>query len=188
MRTLLGLFSFVILAWPALGEADAWDDLLNDIDSVVTEVSGVVSDVDGMVSGVNEVVEAIDGSSTTTTTTTTTSAEGATGLFNPETVFPAWGDGGEVTGVIGSNQGALNQGESRLIVYFIPKIIELMIWLLAPVVTVLFMYSGLQFVWGGDREEEVTKARTFFRSAVLGLTFIVLSYSLMKAVFFILAI
>lgn len=108
-------------------------------------------------------------------------------MFNPNNVFPAWGEGGEVTGVIGSNNGALNQGEGRLLLYFIPKIVEIMIWIVAPLVTVMFLYSGFTFIYAGDREEEVTKARDFFKFAVIGLTFIVLSYSIMKSVFFLIA-
>ena len=89
--------------------------------------------------------------------------------------------------MIGSNSGALNQGESRLLLYFIPKVVELLIWIVAPIITVLFIYSGFIYIYAGDREDEITKARDFFKYAVKGLTFIVLSYSISKAVFFIIA-
>jgi hypothetical protein len=144
---------------------------VNEIGNIGNSVGGVVSEINALTSG----------SGATTTTTGT----GEAGMFNPNVLFPAWGEGGQVTGVIGSNDGALNQGEGRLIIYFIPKIVELLIWLVAPIVTIMFLYSGITFVYAGDREEEVKKARDFFRFAVIGLTFIVLSYSIMKAVFFI---
>lgn len=146
---------------------------------VVNQVGGIANGIGGIVSGINSITGGGSGGAATTSTTS------QPGAFNPDTVFPAWGEGGQVTGVIGSNVGALNQGEGRLLLYFIPKIIELLIWLVAPIITVMFMYSGFVFVYAGDREEEVTKARDFFRFAVIGLVFIVLSYSIMKAVFFI---
>lgn len=151
---------------------------IDQVQNAVNEVGNIGNSIGGVISEVN----ALTGGAGPTTTTTGTSGAG---MFNPNVLFPAWGEGGQVTGVIGSNDGALNQGEGRLIIYFIPKIIELLIWLVAPIVTVMFLYAGFTFVYAGDREEEVKKARDFFQYAVIGLTFIVLSYSLMKAVFFI---
>lgn len=147
--------------------------------NVVNEVGNIGNSIGGVIAEVN----ALTGGSGSTTTTTGTSGAG---MFNPNVLFPAWGEGGQVTGVIGSNNGALNQGEGRLIIYFIPKIVELLIWLVAPIITVMFLYAGVTFVYAGNQEEEVKKAKDFFSFAVIGLIFIVLSYSIMKAVFFIL--
>jgi len=156
------------------GLAEAIDQgqaAVNDIGNIGNGIGGIASEINAITSGAGP----------TTTTTGTSEA----GMFNPNVLFPAWGEGGQVTGVIGSNNGALNQGEGRLLIYFIPKIVELLIWLVAPIITIMFLYSGIIFVYAGDREEEVKKARDFFKFAVIGLTFIVLSYSIMKAVFFI---
>lgn len=148
-------------------------------------VTGALQQVDGFINGGAEAVEpitdAIEGVGDFLGTNQNTN-----GNFDANKFFPAWGDGGRVRGVIGSNNGPLNQGPGKLLIYFIPKVIELLIWVVAPVITVMFMYSGIQFIYGGDREEEVKKARDFFRYAAIGLVFVVLSYSFMKAVFFIL--
>ena len=148
-------------------------------------VTGVLQQVGGAITGGAEAVEpitdAIEGVGDFLGTN-----QSATGNFDANKFFPAWGDGGRVRGVIGSNNGALNQGPSKLLIYFIPKVIELLIWVVAPVITVMFLYAGVQFIYGGDREEEIKKARDFFRYAAIGLVFVVLSYSFMKAVFFIL--
>lgn len=180
----VSLFTFLATQEVVHAQFSGLTQTINDasdaVDQVVTVGNQVGSIADG-INGIGAELDAINGDSGPTTTTTGTSQPG---MFNPSNVFPAWGEGGQVTGVIGSNNGALNQGNSKLLLYFIPKIIELMIWLVAPIVTVMFLYSGFTFVYAGDREEEVTKARDFFTYAVIGLTFIVLSYSIMKAVFF----
>ncbi|NCP67677.1 hypothetical protein GW756_05405 [bacterium] len=180
MRLLISaIFAATVFGLLTTGSASAQLEQLtngiNQANNVVNQVGGIVNDINSITGG---------GGGGGGSTTTSAPAPGA-GMFNPDTVFPAWGEGGQVTGVIGSNVGALNQGEGRLLIYFIPKIVELMIWLVAPIITIMFLYSGIIFVYAGDREEEVKKARDFFRFAVIGLVFIVLSYSIMKAVFFI---
>jgi|GEM_PF-7028172 len=184
MRLLLTLLAFVLLALPGSGLAQSSG--LSGLSDTLTGVQGAVDQVGGVVGQVGGIVSDIESIGNGGGNFSGGESSSNSGMFNPDAVFPAWGEGGQVTGVIGTNNGALNQGESRLIIYFIPKIIELMIWIVAPIITVMFIYAGLQFIWGGDREEEVKKSRDFFRGAVIGLIFIVLSYSLMKAVFFIL--
>lgn len=175
MRLFLTAAILVLMALPGLGLAQSND--LSELTGALNQVGGVVGQVGDIVGDVKSIGNG---------TFSSGKSSSNSGMFNPNTLFPAWGEGGQVTGVVGTNYGALNQGESRLILYFIPKIIELMIWIVAPIITVMFIYAGLQFIWGGDREEEVKKSRDFFKGAVIGLIFIVLSYSLMKAVFFIL--
>jgi len=183
----VSLFTFLVLQNAAEARFQGATNTINDasdaLDDVATGINTVGDIADG-IGGIGAEINAINGGGGATTTTTGTSQAG---MFNPNNVFPAWGEGGQVTGVIGSNNGALNQGDGRLLLYFIPKIVELLIWIVAPLVTLMFLYAGFTFVYAGDREEEVTKARDFFKFAVIGLTFIVLSYSIMKAVFFIIA-
>ncbi len=107
--------------------------------------------------------------------------------FNPNAVFPAWGGGGQVQGVLGSNSGDITSGSGRLIIYFIPKVIEILILVTAPIVFVMFILAGLKFIYAAQDEEQVKKARDFFRYGVVGILFIVISYSLMKAIYFIFA-
>ncbi len=174
------------LSTPVQAQFEGLTGAINDIGDAVDDVQTVGGQIGGIADGIGGIGAEIDalggGGSGTPSTATGTSNPG---MFNPDQLFPAWGEGGQVTGVIGSNVGALNQGEGRLLIYFIPKLVELMIWIVAPLVTVMFLYAGITFVYAGDREEEVKKARDVFRYGVIGLTFIVLSYSIMKAVFFI---
>ena len=105
--------------------------------------------------------------------------------FDPNAIFPAWGNGGRVIGVIGSNGGSLQTGSGKLILYYMPLIINTLITVSAAVVFVMLIMAGLYFVWG--EEEEVKKAKKFFVYGIIGILFIVGSYSLMKAVYYMIA-
>lgn len=105
--------------------------------------------------------------------------------FEPESVFPTW-DQNTPSGVIGKNQGALKTGESRLILYFVPRLIDILLKFVSPIIAVMFIYSGIRFVYAGDSDDQLTESKKFFHYALMGFVFIVLSYSIMKAVYFLL--
>lgn len=107
--------------------------------------------------------------------------------FDPNAIFPAWGNGGRVTGTIGSNGGSLQTGEGKLALYYIPRVINFLITITSACVFVMFVFSGMRFIYAGGDEEELKKAKTFFTYGLIGLIFIVASYSLMKAVYFVIA-
>ena len=107
--------------------------------------------------------------------------------FDPNAIFPAWGNGGRVVGTIGSNGGSLQTGSGKLILYYIPRVINFLITITSALVFMMFMMSGMRFIYSGGDEEELKKAKTFFTYGMIGLIFIVTSYSLMKAVYFIIA-
>jgi hypothetical protein len=48
----------------------------------------------------------------------------------------------------------------------------------------MFVYTGIRFIMAGGDEDELNKSKEFFTYASIGLGFIVLSYSVMKAVYF----
>ncbi|MCK5460575.1 hypothetical protein KAI58_01165 [Candidatus Gracilibacteria bacterium] len=106
--------------------------------------------------------------------------------FNPTELFPSWEDEGhQVVGILGKNEGDLNTGESRLLLYFIPNLTTILMKLVAPIVMVMFFYSGIRFIYAGDNEEQVKESKEFFQYGIMGIAFIVLSFSFMKAVYFI---
>ncbi len=113
--------------------------------------------------------------------------------YNSNAVFPTWNDQ-NMLGVIGRNEKAktreeelaqLRYGETRLLVYFIPRIIDLLLKFVAPIVVVMFIYAGVQFIYAGDSDDQLESSKKFFQWAIMGTIFIVLSYSLMKSVYFI---
>lgn len=114
--------------------------------------------------------------------------------FNSDLVFPAWKQGeGGVSGVIGKNAGVETSetlwnrsAETGWLLSYIPQIINILMKFLAPILAVMLIYSGLRMVYAGDDENELSSAKQFFGFAVWGLIVIAISFSLMKAVYFVL--
>jgi len=107
--------------------------------------------------------------------------------FNPDQLFSAWGGGGGVRGVIGSNSGSMQEGEGKLILYFIPKISDALVTIAAPMIFIMLVWSGLRYIYAGDDEEKIKGAKEFFTYGSVGLLAIVLAYSILKAVYFLFA-
>ncbi len=107
--------------------------------------------------------------------------------FDPNQLFSAWGNGGSVTGVIGSNGGDLQQGTGKLIIYFIPKVSDALVTISAPVIFVMLIAAGFKYITAGDDEEKIKSSKEFFTYGTIGLLVIVLAYSILKAVYFLFA-
>ncbi len=119
--------------------------------------------------------------------------------FDANQIFPTWEKEGDasteknkVEGVIGKNkdapQDAKDQGEmEKLALLYIPTLIDILLKFIAPIVMAMFVYSGIQFVYAGDEEEKLNKSKDFFSYALMGVVFIVTSYSIMKVVYYLLA-
>ena len=106
-------------------------------------------------------------------------------------LFPDWKEYAEddeaiLKGVIGKNPSDIETTDKRLFQY-IPRITNLLLKFVAPMMVVLTIYAGVRFITAGGEEEEISKSRQFFLYAVIGLAFIVLSYSLMRVVYNLLA-
>lgn len=104
------------------------------------------------------------------------------------TLFPGWKGEGEteedteaISGVIGEN------ADGKRAFQYIPRITDLLLKFLAPIMVGLVIFAGLRFIYAGSDEEEITKSKNFFIYASIGLLFIVLSYSIMRAVYFLLS-
>ena len=107
----------------------------------------------------------------------------AVNQFDPNVVFPTW-DQVPMQGVIGKNAGSLKDGESRLILYFIPHLINILLKVVGPLVAVMFIFAGIRFIYAGDTDDQLEASKKFFHHVLMGIVFIVLSYSIMKAVYF----
>ncbi|PID70403.1 hypothetical protein CSB37_01795 [bacterium DOLZORAL124_38_8] len=100
-------------------------------------------------------------------------------------LFPGWKDDldlsvddkSSIPGVIGTEKDQVR------IFQYIPRIIDLLLKVVAPIVVVLVLYTGVRLVSGGEDPEEHEKAKDFFVYALIGLAFIVLSYSIMRTVY-----
>jgi hypothetical protein len=102
--------------------------------------------------------------------------------FNAAEVFPSWGDVAvKVDGVIGEN------GDMNLILQYVPSIINIMMEIIAPIVLVMFILSGIRFISADGKDEDLQKAKALFFDGVLGLVLIAISYSVIKAVYFLFA-
>ncbi|MCF7812525.1 hypothetical protein K9M59_02930 [Candidatus Gracilibacteria bacterium] len=76
-------------------------------------------------------------------------------------------------------------GDQRFLPTYLPRLIDILLKFVAPIVLVMFLYSGIRFIYAGDDEEELSKAKQFFTYALMGVLFIVLSYSVIKSLYFI---
>ena len=79
-----------------------------------------------------------------------------------------------------------NQDDKRAFQY-LPRIIDLAIKFIAPIIVVLVIVAGVKFINAGSDEAELNKAKEFFMYALIGLAFIILRYTIMRAVYYLIA-
>jgi len=102
--------------------------------------------------------------------------------FNPTDLFPSWDEEvNKVQGVAGENTGEKN----KLFLQIVPVIIDLLLKFAAPAAFIMMVFAGIRFIYANDNEEERGNAQKFFMYTAIGLLIIVLSYSIMRAVYFI---
>ncbi len=78
-------------------------------------------------------------------------------------------------------------GDQKFGLQYIPRIIDILLKFVAPIVMIMFIFSGIRLIYASGNDEDLEKSKTFFMYALLGVIFIVVSYSLMKALYFFLA-
>ncbi len=100
--------------------------------------------------------------------------------FNSEELFPAWAGKADVKvdGVIGKNT------DKNLILQYVPPIINIIMKIIAPIVLVMFIISGMRFISANGNDEDLQKAKALFVDGFLGLIWIVAGYSIVKAIYF----
>lgn len=101
--------------------------------------------------------------------------------FNDSTYFP--GKKIEKFQGIGTRGEVNGRGDSQMLLYYIPTITNILLWIIAPLVVGILLFSGVQFIYSGDDEEQLSSSKKFFQYGVMGIIFIFVSYSLMNAVY-----
>jgi hypothetical protein len=102
-------------------------------------------------------------------------------------LFPTWTKTSEnsppfpVSGVQGE------PGDEKLLMHYIPDVISVLLKFVAPIVLIMFVYSGFRFIYAGSNEEDVTKSKEFFMYSLIGIALVILSYSLIKVLYFVLS-
>lgn len=118
-----------------------------------------------------------DATTASTLNATGTSNEAA---YSPDDLFPTWDNGAyKVQGIAGENKGEKN----KLFLQVVPRLIDLLIQFVAPIVFVMMVWAGLRFIYSHGNEEDREKAKNFFLYTVIGLLVIVMSYSIIKALY-----
>ncbi len=100
--------------------------------------------------------------------------------FNASEVFPSWNDG-TVEGVVGTNS------DMNFILQYVPLLINIMMKIIAPIVLVVFILAGIRFISANGNDDDLQKAKALFKQGVLGLVCIAISYSVIKAIYFLFA-
>lgn len=129
-----------------------------------------------------------------TDSTTASSRNEGNVRFDSRELFPTWDrDGGDadMVGVIGENKdGRDDKGEKngteKLALNFLPRVIDILMKFVAPIVVIIFVWTGIRFIYAGSDDEALSKSKNMFQYAAIGLAFIVLSYTIMKIVYFLL--
>lgn len=92
-----------------------------------------------------------------------------------------------VAGVVGTNQDGKGIFSESLLMNYIPRLINILLKFVAPLVMASMVYAGIRFVYAGSNEEELSQAKQIFTYTLMGAIFVVLSYSIMKALYFLLS-
>lgn len=117
--------------------------------------------------------------------------ENTGGSFDADCLFPAWATKNnkkdskreEIQGVYGKNKDGENGGD-KIALSLIPNIINIILKFISPIVVAMFIFAGIRFIYAGSDEEDLNKAKDFFLYAGIGLAFIIMSYTLMKVLYF----
>jgi hypothetical protein len=91
------------------------------------------------------------------------------------------------SGLIGKSGESNESGETQSLLLYIPKFTNILIWTVAPIIAGMFIFAGIQFVYAGGDEEQLNSSKQFFQYGIMGIIFIFASYSLMLAVYKIIA-
>ena len=109
------------------------------------------------------------------------------GQFDADCLFPAWASEDsnheskeEVQGVYGKNN------DGKIAMAIIPNIIDIILKFISPIVVIMFIFAGVKFIYAGSDEEDLNSAKDFFLYGGIRLAFIIMSYTLMKVIYFLL--
>ena len=118
------------------------------------------------------------------------------GVYNPtDGLFPSWRINDDIApeeafpkvqGVVGINQDGADGHSEKLLMLYIPHLINILLKFVAPLIMAAMIYAGIRFVYAGSNEEELSQAKQIFTYTLMGALFVILSYSIMKALYFLL--
>ena len=77
-----------------------------------------------------------------------------------------------------------NLTEKKDILAFLPNVINILLKIVAPLIFGMFIFAGFRFIYAGNDDEQLKKSKEFFLYGVIGLIFILASFSLMKIIYF----
>lgn len=95
-------------------------------------------------------------------------------------LFPASG-GTEVTAIEGV-QG--DNTDDKFLLHYVPRLTSIFIKFVAPIVLVVLILAGIKMIISGDQQEEVEKGKKVILYSVIGVVLILLSYSIIRAVYY----
>jgi len=90
-------------------------------------------------------------------------------------------DAASVEGVLGRS------GDHKTFLEYLPLIITILLKFVAPVAFVLLVYSGLRFIIAGNNDKSLSSTKEFFQYAFIGFLVVMLSFSLVKVIYFFLS-
>lgn len=97
-------------------------------------------------------------------------------------LFPNQGEGG-VKGVgIEGIQG--NNDDQKGLLHYIPRLIDIFIKFVAPIILVTLVIAGIKMIISGDQQEEVEKGKKIILYSLIGVVLILTSYSLIRALYY----
>lgn len=83
-------------------------------------------------------------------------------------------------------QGVLGQNcDGNFLLDYLPIFVKILFRIIAPIVLCLILYAGVRFIYSGDDESSLENVKKWFRFALIGILLMILSYSLLKATYFV---
>ena len=117
--------------------------------------------------------------------------------FNDQKLFPAWNEEAyEVKALHGRNSESTTgderdeeyiKGDAKLLVYFIPRVLDILLYLFAPMALIMLLYAGARLVWANGVDEDIQAAKSILYYTAVGSIITLISYTLLKLVYYIIS-
>ena len=86
--------------------------------------------------------------------------------------------GSGIEGVDGTND------DEKFLLHYVPRLIDIIVTFVASVVFEVFVIAGIKMIISGDQQEEVEKGKKTLLYSFIGIVLVLLSYSLIRALYF----
>lgn len=74
--------------------------------------------------------------------------------------------------------------DEKLLLDYIPRLIEIFIKFVAPIILIVLVLAGIKMIISGDKQEEVEKGKKTLLYTFVGAVLMLLSYSIIRAVYY----